>query len=294
MRSWFSALGQGFAQAWRYKRAIIVCYAFVAAWALLVAYPLHRLFVSSVGNSLLVEDMVKGFDYTLLNDFKNAYGVGFTPILEQSVLILGLSMLSLIFATGGILALVAERPERYTPAFFWGKSVEFFWRLLRLTIYFLCIHSAVLGLFLFLFYTTSNGLSPFSLENEGIIAFNFKWIAPLYLLVAAFFFLWQDYSKLFLVEENKTWIFQALWPALVFIIKNIGAYFLYVLNAGLWLLLILCNYYLYKAVTVNSFSTILLSLFISQFFILLRFTLKVVLLGSLQTWRQERLKVSSS
>lgn len=285
--SWFSALKQGFEQAWQYKRAIFVGYALVAAWAFLVAYPLHHLFSSTVGHSLLVKDMVKGFDYTLLNDFKNAYGTGFTPILEQSMLVLGLSMLSLVFATGGFLALVTQQPEQYVPSFFWGKSVEFFWRILRLTVYFLIIHGLVLGLFLLLFYTTSNGLSPFSLENEGIIAFNFKWITPLYLLVGAFFFLWQDYTKLFLVQNNKKWIFQALWPALIFVVKHWGAYVLYLLNGLLWLLLILGNYYLYKAVTVHSFSTILLSLLISQLFVLLRFTLKMVLLGSLQHWKEE-------
>ncbi|MGH1339427.1 MAG: hypothetical protein ACRBFS_25125 [Aureispira sp.] len=287
--SCLSALGQGFTQAWRYKRAIFVCYLLVAAWAFLLAYPLHYLLETTVGHSLLVEEMIKGFDYTLLNDFKNAYGTGFTPILEQSVLVVGLSMLSLIFATGGILALVTEQPKQYAPAFFWGKSVVFFWRLVRLSFYFLLIHSLVLGLFLFLFYTTSNGLSPFSLENEATIAFNFKWIAPLYILVAAFFFLWQDYTKLFLVAGDKKWIFQALWPAFFFIIKDWKAYVLYLLNGVLWLLLILGNYYLYKAVTVNNFTTILLSLCISQLFILSRFTLKVTMLGSLQTWKERRL-----
>ena len=287
--SWFSALGQGFGQAWRYRRALLVMYVFIVFWAMFVAYPLYHLFDSTVGHSLLVKDMVKGFDYTLLNDFKNAYGTGLTPIFDQSVLAVGLSLLSLIFLTGGVLALVVERPKRYVPAFFWGKSVDFFWRLLRLTLYFAVIHALILGLFLFLFYTTSNGLSPFSLENEGIIAVNFKWIAPLYLAVAAFFFLWQDYTKLLLVEGDKKWIFQALWPAFVFILKNLGAYVLYLLNSGLWLLLIISNYYLYTALDVVDFTTIILSLLISQVFILLRLTLKIILLGSLQAWRNQRL-----
>ncbi|MFK7797528.1 MAG: hypothetical protein AB8E82_08750 [Aureispira sp.] len=286
--SWFSALKQGFIQAWQYKRAALVCYLFVLSWSLLVAYPLHHLFTSTVGHSLLVKDMLKGFDYTLLNDFKNAYGAGFDPIFEQSILVLGLALLSLVFVTGGMLALVIQQPKQYVPSFFWGRSVDFFWRLLRLTFYFALIHGFILGLFLFLFYTASNGLSPFSLENEGIIAYNFKWITPLYLFVGAFFFMWQDCTKLFLVEKDNHWIFKALWPSLVFVLKNWGAYILYLLNGGLWLLLILGNYYLYKAVHVNSLTTILISLGISQLFVFLRLTLKIVLLGSLQHWRTQK------
>lgn len=285
---WFSALIQGFIQAWRYKRAILVSYLFVLSWSLLVAYPLHHLFTSTVGHSLLVKDMLKGFDYTLLNDFKNAYGAGFDPIFEQSILVLILALLSLVFATGGILALVTRQPQQYIPSFFWGKSVDFFWRLLRLTFYFGLIHGFILGLFLLLFYTSSNGLSPFSLENEGIIAYNFNWMAPLYVLTAAFFFMWQDCTKLCLVENDKKWVFQAMWPSLVFVLKNWGTYVLYLLNGALWLLLILGNYYLYKAVHVNSLTTILISLAISQVFVFLRLTLKIVLLGSLQHWSVQK------
>jgi hypothetical protein len=287
--SWLAAVGQGFGQVWRYRRAVLVFYVLVVFWALSVAYPLHHLFENAIGNSLLVKDMVKGFDYTLLNDFKNNYGAGLAPIWDQSLLAIGLSMLSMVFAMGGLLSLVVEQPRKYIPAFFWGQSVTFFWRMLRLTVYFMLLHGIVLALFLFLFYTASNGLSPFNLENEGVIAFNLKWVTPLYILVAAFFFLWQDYSKIILVEGNKKWIFQALWPALKFIGAYRGAYGLYLLNGLMWALLVVGNYYLYVAVDVVDLTTILFSFFISQVYVLLRLTLKVVLLGSLKSWRDAQL-----
>lgn len=278
----FKALLQGIKQTWKYKPMVFFLYLLTFLLAIFVAYPLKTLLESTVGHSMMISDLVKGFDYTFLNDFKNVHGDGFLPIIDQSITVLVLYLLLFIFVTGGIIATFIQQAPKYNRSIFWGQSAEFFWRTLRLTVYFLLIHSFIFVVFAFIFYTSSNGLSPFTLENEGTIAFNFKFVAPAYVLVAAFFFMWQDYTKVFLVRENKTWIFQSLWPAFKFIIKNFRkTYGLYLLNLALWFLIIFINYSISTLIEFKSSAAILPSFLISQVFVLFRLSLKLINISSI-------------
>lgn len=277
----FKALRKGIQQTWQYKPMVLFLYLLTFLLAVFVAYPLKSLLESTVGHSMMISDLIKGFDYTFLNDFKNAYGAGFSPIINQSITVLVLYLLLFIFVTGGILATFIQQAPKYNRSIFWGQSAEYFWRTFRLTFYFIIIHSLVFAIFAFIFYTSSNGLSPFTLENEGTIAFNFKFVAPSYVLVAAFFFMWQDYTKVFLVNQDKAWVFQSLWPALKFTLKNFRkTYGLYLLNLALWVLVIGLNYSISTLIEFKSSAAILPSFLISQIFVLFRLSLKLINISS--------------
>lgn len=283
----FKALLQGIQQTWKYKPMVFFLYLLTFLLAIFVAYPLKSLLESTVGHSMMISDLVKGFDYTFLNDFKNAHGDGFLPIIDQSIAVLILYLLLFIFVTGGIIATFIQKPPKYNRSIFWGQSAEFFWRILRLTFYFILIHSFIFLVFAFIFYTSSNGLSPFTLENEGTIAFNFKFVAPAYVLVAAFFFMWQDYTKVFLVAQDKTWVFQSLWPAFKFIFKNFRkTYGLYLLNLALWVLVVFINYSISTLIEFKSSAAILPSFLISQIFVLFRLGLKLINISSVNALYQ--------
>ena len=291
----FKALRQGIQDTWKYKPMVFFLYLLTFLLAIFVAYPLKNLLESTVGHSMMISDLVKGFDYTFLNDFKNAHGDGFLPIIDQSITVLILYLLLFIFVTGGIIATFIQQPAKYNRSIFWGQSAEFFWRILRLTFYFIIIHSVVFLIFAFIFYTSSNGLSPFTLENESTIAFNFKFIAPAYVLVAAFFFMWQDYSKVLLVAEDKTWIFQTLWSALKFIFTNFRkTYGLYLLNLALWFLIITINYFISTTIDFKSSSAILPSFLISQVFVLLRLSLKLINISSVKTLYESEIQQNTN
>ena len=276
-----TAIKKGFGQTWQYKRMVLLLYLMTFLLAAFVAYPLKNLLESTVGHSMMISDLVKGFDYTFLNDFNNAYGAGFLPIMDQSLAVLGLFLLLLIFFTGGIVATFLKAPVGYDKSIFWGQGAHFFWRILRLTGYFFVVHLLIFVIFGCIFYQSVHGLSPFELENEGTISFAFKIIAPTYICVAAFFFMWHDYTKVILVESDKTWVFQSLWKALKFIRQNFRhVYGLYLLNLLLWGLIIFINIWISTKIIINSSSTIFISFSISQLFVIIRLYLKLVNLSS--------------
>lgn len=283
------ALQQGFKQTWRYKTIVFFLYFLTVLLALLVAYPFKNLLESTVGHSMMIADLVKGFDYTFLNDFKNAYGTGLLPIIDQSIAVIVLYLLLFIFLTGGIIATFVQQPKQYNRRIFWEQSAHFFGPFLRLTLYFLIIHGIILGIFLFIFYTSSNGLSPFSLENEGTIAINFKRIVPCYILIAAAVFMWQDYTKIFLVQQPQLWIYQALWAALQFLWSTFRqSYGLYLINLGLWALVVWVHYQLTKNIVYQDSLDIWYSFLLSQLFILNRLIVKLINLSSAVALVQEK------
>jgi len=283
----FKALIQGFRSTWQYLRIVGLLYVLVFLVAALVAYPFQQLLQSTVGHSLMVGDLLKGFDYTFLNDFKNAYGEGFLPIINQSIVAIGVFLLLFIFLTGGLVATLLHRPAPYDKGLFWGQSAHFFWRIFRLSLYFILLQGGLLAAYLSIFYQSTSGLSLFEMHCETTISYSFLILTPIYLLIVAFFFLWQDISKIILVQTDKTWIFQSLWASIKLLRKHFFQLLgLYLINALLWLGLILLNVWLSTSISFEATSAIFYSFLLSQLFVLARLGLKIVNLGSLTAYYQ--------
>lgn len=275
------AIRSGGKQTWNYRRIITIVYAMTLIFAALVAYPFKGLLESKAGHSLMVKDLIKGFDYTFLNDFLQNYGEGFLPIIDQSVLVIGLHFICLVFLMGGIIKVLIIAPPKYDRSLFWGAAGQYFWRMLRLTIAFLIIHALVLAAFFFLFMTITKGMSPEKLDSELIIVDTLYWLGPVYLLVGGFFFMWQDYSKLFLVRDEHTFAVKAMFDSFFFIAKNfVKTYGLFLLNIALLIILIYGNYLLSKLFDIQALSTIIWSFFLSQVFVISRLMLKIIRLAS--------------
>lgn len=277
-----AALKQGFSVALGQLWITVFFWGTSLLLALLAALPFRSLLIGEAGHSLIVKDLVKGFDYTFLNDFMQNYGVGFTPILNQSLLLLALQYLLLVFFVGGMVKVLWEQPTVNQRPMFWSSSARYFWRMLRLSLFFLLIHLLVLGLFGFLYLQVTQGLSPKALDSEGIITSSLQWLVPLYILVAALPMMWQDYAKVYLVKNDNTYIWSPIGEGGRFLIRCFTkTYPLYLVNISMLLLLFGVNYFLTSLFEISSLSTIISAFLLSQLFVLARFGLKLVNLGSI-------------
>jgi hypothetical protein len=275
------SLKYGFRQLWQYKKIWFILYALTLLLATFVAYPLHQYLDKKVGNSLIINDIVEGFNYTFYADFMNHYGDGISPILNQSFYLIILYLLLFVFLTGGIVKTFIHHPHFYSPAIFWSNCAAYFAKIFRLSIYFFIIHGIVLTAFLVIFSLITSGMSPTNLEDEGIIFTAIRYMTPIYILFASFFFMWQDYTKISLVKKEYTWIFQAMKDALIFIKNNFRKTFgLYLLNMLLLGLVFIINYFITSTFEIKTASTIFLSFFLSQVFVITRLALKLINLSS--------------
>lgn len=273
----FQAFYLGFKQVLRYRRIWLLLYLSTLGLALFVALPLKSYLEASLGHSLIVEDMVKGFDYTVMTDFLNNYGSGVSVIMQQSILVILLFLLLTVFMVGGILKTFFEQPAKYDRGIFWTNNAAYFRRMLVMTLVFFVIHALVLVFFLLIYFMVAKGFSPANLEDDTVIFTTWKWLLPLYILVSAFFFMWHDYAKIILVKNNHKSIFRSISQSFRFIRTHFKkTYSLYLLNIACLGLVFLINYFITDNQSTHNSTTIYIGFFLAQFFIIIRLGLRLL------------------
>lgn len=279
------ALLQGFRSLWRYRKMWWWLYAATLLAAMLVAYPAQRYLDGVVGQSLVAQDLIRGFDLNFLTDLMNHHGDGLAVIVSQSLLVLALFYFLMVFFTGGVVGTLVKHPERFQSAQFWADGAVYFWRMLALALLFLAIHALLVLLFLQIYLLLTHNFSREALETEVIIFSAPKILLPIYACLASLVFVWQDYSKVFLVEHNRPWPFRAMRDAWGFLQRKPWASLgLYTLNLLLLAAVWFVNYWLTSAFEIQSGRTILLSFLLSQGFLIARLGLRVVNWGSIAAW----------
>lgn len=68
----------------------LLLYALNFFFAILLAYPLSGYLEDKLGNTLAADNLLAGFDFTVFNDFINAYGGLLGLLLNQSIIAIGL------------------------------------------------------------------------------------------------------------------------------------------------------------------------------------------------------------
>lgn len=187
-----------------------------------------------------------------------------------------------IFLVGGILNVFKNREQGYNLMIFWSGCSKYFWRMLRLTIYFLLIQLVIFGLFFTLFTSFASGW-PERIHNEGAIVQRGLLLLPIYLLISTVFFMIQDYAKIHVVATDKSILFQPILQAFKWVFKNFSQTFLlYLLNLLTFGLLFFIYWQL------DGGNAILAAFLIGQFFILTRIGTKLLNLASATELYQHR------
>jgi len=247
-------------------------------FALFIAFPFNSFFKTSIGDSLAGNESLNRFDYTFISDFLNKYGLGFDQILKQSFFVGALFLLLSIFLMGGIVERFLQKDTKFNFKNFWVACHQNFWRLLRLTIYYLLIHLLIAAIFFKIF--SIGGLSPFDLESDTALIFRIKLIGGLYLFFAALVMMFQDYAKLEVVKADDKWITNSALSGIDFVFKHfLSCLILFLIQILLFGLLTFVYITIRKQFFMSSNGTIFLALFLGQIFIFGRVGLKLLRLS---------------
>lgn len=261
-------------------RMWLALYLFNFFIALLAAVPFSGYLGKTVGQSLEPVRNIEGFNYIFINDFLREYGQGLSPVLDASLGFLLLFLIITVALTGGILVVFRQFEEPFQWVVFWRGCGLFFWRLLRLTFYFMLIHLVVLGIFGVLFFLATGGFAIFEMTTELELVRPLYFILPVYLLVAVVFFMVQDYAKIHVVQLEPRWLSRPIRQAFGLVFRNFRPFFLlYLLNIGS-LLLLFGIYWWVGSILPSSESAILGTFLWGQFFIAARIGLRLLNLSS--------------
>jgi hypothetical protein len=289
--NFFIAYFKGIWLAIRKIKMWVFLYLINFIFAILAAIPLSNLLQDKVGNSLAPERMLPDFDYTIYKDFMNEYGDEFSIILGQSRLIFVFYFFLSIFLVGGILTVLKNHVDKFSFTAFWTGSTLYFWRMLRLTFYFLIIHFAIGGVFFAIVYFSvfKGGLDAVESEVDMINVVRFT--LPVYLIFASFFFMVQDYAKIHVVHKNPNWLFRSFWKSFAIGFKNfLKTYPLYLLNILTFAIVFIAFWYFRFSNNMDNIAAIGLTFAIGQAFIFARVGTKLLNLGSATLMYQSIIK----
>lgn len=273
-----SAYTNGWRTLFNHKKMWLMVYLFNVLFAAIILLPAKNFLTNTIGNSLAADKILKKFDYPYISDIIDNHIFTMSMIKDQSIVVIVLFLFFSIFMMGGIVGSI-RRGVGFSFRAFWSDCGYYFWRFLRLTIFFLIIHAIVLSLAAWAF--SFIGLNPFKMESDAIFVSRFKIVSVIYLFFAVFIFMIQDYSKLQIVKMDKTLINRPILQSIRLIFKNFfPCLLLYLINILVFLLIGGLYYLLRTNVMMTSNGTILLAFIFGQFFLIVRIGLKFLNLMS--------------
>ena len=281
---YFTPFKAGWHIAWKYKRLVVLLYTVILFTAAVIVLPLNSLLQNKAGHSLMLEELVYGFNYTFLNDFKNAYGAGFAPLMQQSLLSIIIFYLCFIFLTAGAINIIQQYPRKYDSSLFWSGGGRYFWQMLRIFIYFLVVQLLLLALFGWIYMAINKGLSLAQLEDDRMIIGTLRWLAPIYLLLAVILLCWQDLVRLLVIKQDSRWIFRPFWQAFHLFRQNFLSYYLPYLC--FWAILVICIWLQTKVnhwLNAPNMIAIWGSFFVTQLFLIFRLSIRFAIWGGINS-----------
>lgn len=243
--------------------------------ALLVAMPLYYLLEDKLSYSLEASKLLEGFNYTVVQDFRNEYGDVVAALLGQSQFFILLFVLLYVFLTGGILTVFKTLPDALNPTEFGKGCKKFFSRFLRLMIYFLILQVGLGAIFVGIFVGTVDT------SCDKCIMHTILMLAPLFVILSSILMMVHDYAKIEVVQSDEKLLFQPIKNAFRFtfrhFFKTLSLYWLniltFVVTFGL--------YWLAKTnLPADTGSGIVMVFILGQIFLLLRIGLKLLNLSS--------------
>ena len=270
----------GFKTLFQFKKLWLWYYLANLVIALLASIPVFYFFKGNFGHSVAMQDLLERFDFRIITDILNQYGVGIAPLFNQSMVLSVFFLILTAYFLGGILRTYLLKDTHVDAASFVANCFRYGRKILFLAVLFLGLQLLLFAVFWFSFESLSGGFSPDDVESEAVITSALRWVGVPYLVVVAIFSMVHDYAKVHLVRKS-TGVFASFLNGFRFCWTHFRTVFFLML---FHLLTFLVVYVLYKLIDMGFSETTGLRVFlfflISQVFIFLRIGLKLWNLGS--------------
>jgi hypothetical protein len=238
-------------------------------FALLAIGPFNSYIESIFANSETVNTLANQFDYSIIMDVVNEYGIGIGMTFSALFSYFIMYTLWSTFATAGFLGMYQNSliEGRSNIKEFWPSGITYFFKFLRLNIYILVTYAIVIALMVVFFI--KDGLDVFKMESELALISRF-WILLILLFVLGFFIsIFRDIARCNIVISNPKFIHKTNFQSFKSILrpKYISLSFI-----NLIFLAIICLIFY----NLKGTEAVWLSFLISQLYLVFRLCYRVV------------------
>ena len=262
----FTILRQAFRRTAQHWQIVLLIFLTNLVLGLFLAFPAFNILQQSSDNSLIFNNLVNDFDFTVFNDFLNKCGKSLPPLLPVSLALTGIYVLLNIFFSGGILSQFTLR-NTFNLSDFLKNSAHYF-------LPFLAIFLIQLVFIIFAFATSIALFGIFGvIANESTEPTFMAWM----LLPSGFMFYYftyllniGDYARVILHRDTLLNPWKAFWKASRYVFQNFKTMQVYWAVLIVIFVFILIYLSIESSIGMKSGFTIWLMLLVQQVFIFVR------------------------
>ena len=251
-------------------------YVIVLVLAALFSLPFFNVINDTIGNSLETQKLLDGFDHTVYRDFINSAEDRIQIIFSQVRLFMPFFIIFFVFLTGGIIKSFDDIEEPWNSKTFWSNCSQYFWRILRVFLFFFGIQ-LVLATLIYLpflkwmFSNINNVANEITFVRIGAI------LVVLHLFLATFIATVSDYTKVRLIKEDRSAVLKESLASFHWVRHYFrNTYPIYLLNILTVVVLVLTYWFFESKIGMVSTFTIFVLFLIQQLFLFLRLGVKLM------------------
>jgi hypothetical protein len=246
-----SYLKKAVKRARQYWPIALTIYAVELALALTIGLQVFQVLEASIGQSVEVQKLAHGYDFTVFTDFLKVHGASITPLFGQLRWLLAIWLLASIFLQGGMLWTVIERPEHNKMSGFWSHCAKYFFPFLAMGIFFLVL--ALLSGAALLSPTLINFESIIAnSESEKTLVFRIFGGLVIWVFILIWLFIWAVHSRIVYIKWQDDGIWKAIKGGWIRTYRMLGRNLVIV---ALALLIIACIALIYNVLAKNTGSS---------------------------------------
>lgn len=273
------AFGRGWTAASRSKVALLLMWFTYALITRIVAVPAVIWLLAQVVPSRIADKLLVHFDVTWIGDLAASATPAASAISGSAAVAAVLTWLTAVLFAGGVLAMLNERWKRFSFSRFLASAGEYFWRILRLSLFgFVCYGLAwAVGHLPSLLANRiyGKGMEGWPIGVAGIAG------SILTVLLFGCVATVLDYAKLRLVTDNVRGAFKALLRSFAFVLRHFCLTMsVWLMNAILFALVGAVYLLISKATHASGTWTILLLIVIQQLFVFFRTAQRIASWGA--------------
>lgn len=274
-----NAFKYGFYTGLKQWKIALIVFSIQLGLALTLGLQVMNVIESSIGKSLEMNKLLKGYDHTVFSDFIEVHGGSISPLIGQLRWLILIYLLFAVFIDGGLL-FCASKQEKIKGEMFWQGGATHYFSFLKIAFFFVLIAlfwSALLFLPTAMLFQPALAFFP----NEKYAIYGFLLLLLIYFIGLNALFLWSVLSRFYKIKTGS--------PLFVCVKKGIEIFRKNSLRVwaltGIFLGIQLCMIVLYWNLSTILGSTspilILITVLIQQIFVFCRVSLRQMLYSAL-------------